>query len=306
MGVPASKILEDLQLGVWVGRVPGPGVSFVNRAYREIHGLRGDSTDGAGLEPSAHRVLDRSGHPYPSERMPFRRVVATGAAVAVDDMVIERADGSRVSIRASGQPLSDGEGRLTHVVVTVSDITREAAAEAERERFAARLELVVGHAPIALWSVDQEGIITLSEGAGLKALGVRPGELVGKSVFELYRDHPTIPGYIRQCLQGRSLYYTVQVGELTFDTFLAPVLDSTGAVKGALGVSHDMSELHRLQAAAIQDDRVMALGMLAASVAHEINNPLTYVLGYLERLELAHEQQEHALAAVDGPRASWW
>ena len=45
-----------------------------------------------------------------------------------------------------------------------------------------------------------------------------------------------------------------------------------------------MSELRRLQAAAIQNDRVMAMGTLAASVAHEINNPLTYVLHHLETL----------------------
>ena len=144
----------------------------------------------------------------------------------------------------------------------------------------ARLKLAVDHAPIAVFSIDRDGIITLSEGAGLAALGVRSGELVGKSVFDLYRDHPTIPGYIRRGLAGESFYYTVAGGRGRLRLLARARCGArTGRSSGVLGVSHDMSELRRLQARPSRTTGSVAMGTLAASVAHEINNPLTYVHG---------------------------
>lgn len=55
---------------------------------------------------------------------------------------------------------------------------------------AERLHTVGSNAPAFIWSLDKNGIFTLSEGRGLKALGLRSGEAVGKSVFEVYRDVP--------------------------------------------------------------------------------------------------------------------
>ena len=60
-----------------------------------------------------------------------------------------------------------------------------------------------------------------------------------------------------------------------------------------------MSEPRRLQAAVIQNDRVRAMGMLAASVAHEINNPLTYVIGSLQNLAHMLDRQIGMLAELN-------
>ena len=144
---------------------------------------------------------------------------------------------------------------------------------------------MVDHSPVVCWSADLDGIITLSEGAGLSSLGVRSGQLVGQSVFDLYRAYPTIEGYIRRGLAGESFWYTVSVGEAVYETWITPVRGASGDIQGILAVSNDVSEMRKLQARTIQADRVMALGTLAASVAHEINNPLTYVLSYLDELE---------------------
>jgi len=63
-----------------------------------------------------------------------------------------------------------------------------------------------------------------------------------------------------------------------------------GTVIGVIGLSHDVSEIRRLQATAIQNDRVIAMGTLAASVAHEINNPLTYMKGHADSLQAAIDE----------------
>ncbi len=278
-------MLDDLPIGVWVARVPEGSVVYSNRSFDEILGMR--AVPGSVLDdvPVTYRVHDAAGNVYPVDRLPFSRALATGERVAVDDMVIHRSDGKRVPIRAFAHPVKDSSGKATHVIVAFIDITNEARAREEQATFEARLKVVVDHAPVVCWSADRDGIITLSEGAGLSSLGVRSGQLVGHSVFDLYKDHPTIEGYIRRGLAGESFWYTVAVGEAVYDTWIMPIRDTTGSVQGILAVSNDVSEMRKLQARTIQADRVMALGTLAASVAHEINNPLTYVLSYLEELE---------------------
>src|SRR5262249_27117925 len=146
------------------------------------------------------------------------------------------------------------------------------------------LSLAVNHAPIVIWTADTNGVVTLSEGAGLASLGIKSGQLVGQNLFEIYRDHPTIPGYIRRGLSGESFWYTVEVDKVVYDTWLTPLRNVSGAIIGIAGLSKDVSEIRNLQSNAIQNDRVIALGTLAASVAHEINNPLTYMLGNLDLL----------------------
>ncbi len=301
--IDRPRILDDLPVGVWVGQAPGGAVAYANRAFEEILGRKAVPGIPIGDAPAAYALLDRSGRPYPADRLPFARVLASGKATVVDDLVTRRPEGD-VNIRAFGSPIFDAAGRLTHVIVAFIDITREVAAETERRLVEARLQFVCGHAPIVIWLADKQGNILLSEGAGLASLGVHSGELVGRNVFDIYAAHPTIPGYIRRALAGESLWYTVAVGEAVYDTWVSPVFGPASEPMGFLALSHDVSELRKLQKAAIQNDRVMALGTLAASVAHEINNPLTYVLAESEAAGREVDALDQLLARSPSAAAS--
>lgn len=291
-------ILETLPVGVWVAQVPSGEVTYANPEFRSIMGM--DAVQGVriGDAPATYRIFDRDGNLYPVEKLPFSRVVSTGRSATVDDLVIHRSDGARVNVRAFAYPKQDDGGKLTHVVIAFIDITAQVSAEVEREATEARLALAVNHSPIAIWATDLRGNVTLSEGAGLESLGVKSGQLVGRNLFELYALHPTIPSYLRRGLAGESFWYSVQIGTAAYDTWLTPLRDAAGVVVGIAGVSNDVSELRALQARAIQDDRAVALGTLAASVAHEINNPLTYMLGQQELLRDALDQMDRAIAAL--------
>jgi PAS domain S-box-containing protein len=280
-------ILDALPAGVWVGKVPDGSVAFSNPAFERIMGMCAvEEVDIEGA-PGTYGIFDREGKAYPVEKLPFSVVLTTGEPCVVDDIVIHRPDGRKANIRAFGYPVLDNDREMSHVVVAFFDITKEITAEIERQQSQAHLAFAVDHAPIAIWSADTEGIIRLSEGAGLAALGVKSGQLVGMNLFDLYKDHPTIPDQIRRAIQGESFQYTVEVGSAAFDTWLTPIRLPSGEVIGITGLSHDVSELRRLQSTAIQNDRVIALGTLAASVAHEINNPLTYMLAHAHRLNKA-------------------
>ena len=294
-----GAILDDLPVAVWVGKVPDGGVVYTNRAFERILGSP-VAASRLGDASQTYAVFDRDGQPYPSERLPFSRVLATGQPVMVDDMVARRAEGS-INMRCFGAPVHDAAGTVTHVIVAFLDITREVAVQVERNRVEAHLRFACDHAPIAIWTTDADSVVTMSEGAGLAALGVKSGQLVGQKVLDVFGAHPTIPGYIRRGLAGESFWYTAQAGEAVYHTWLTPLRGPAGEIVGLTGLSHDISELHRLQQTTIRNDRVMALGTLAASVAHEINNPLAYVLAQAEGVDAEVDVLEGLLAKMDGP-----
>ena len=120
----------------------------------------------------------------------------------------------------------------------------EALQESEK-----RLQTVVSNAPIVMWSLDKEGIFTLSEGKGLKALGLRPGEVVGQSVFDVYRDVPQIIEGNRRALAGESSVSIVEAGELIFESHYSPIRNKNGEVIGMIGVSIDITERKRAEEA---------------------------------------------------------
>jgi PAS domain S-box-containing protein len=68
--------------------------------------------------------------------------------------------------------------------------------------------------------------------------------------------------------------------------------DIDGAPVALCGIMQDITEEKELRSRAIQLERLDSLGMLAAGIAHEINNPLAYIDG---NLELLHEMLGHQL-----------
>ena len=244
----ALSVLDDLPLGLWVGQVPSGKQVYVNRAFRSILGL--DTTSGHGVTgmAEAHGVFDRQGRPYPADRLPYSQALATGRPVMVDDMVVHRPDGQRVYLRAFATPTSDVVDGHGHIVVAFSDITVEVQAQQARESVEKQLTFAVNYAPIVLWMHDCQGRISLSEGAALAGLGVAPGQLVGQSVFDLYKDDAEVLANIRRALSGEALQelYTKD-DKVSFQSHLAPTFGPDGEVTGVIGVATDVTETRRLE-----------------------------------------------------------
>ena len=107
--------------------------------------------------------------------------------------------------------------------------------------------MIVSKAPVVLFALNKEGIFTLSEGLALQKLGLQPGEVVGRSVFEMYRDYPRILDNVRRALRGDEFSTIDELPRLglIFEIHWVPLQDEQGSLAGTIGVAVDVSERNR-------------------------------------------------------------
>lgn len=277
-----ATVADCLPVGIFVVSAPDGAFVYANEAFQEILGMPPSAEARIGTYSPSYGIHTLGGDLYPEDQLPAARALRQKTSVTIDDIVIHRGDGKRVFVRAFARPLLDEAGSVTNVVVAFTDITEEIRTRSRADLAEGRLQHLLAHAPIILFAFDWQGIVTLSEGRGLEQLGFRPKELVGRSVFDLYPDDPALISYARRVLAGEEFSVVTRMGEVVLETSFSPIRGATGELDGAIGLCVDVTERVKAQTRLVQAERLASMGTLSATVAHEMNNPLTYILGSLD------------------------
>ena len=217
---------------------------LVNSAARRLLGYEQDEL--LALEPAA-LVASRDA---PRFEAAARQLRASGTWRG--EWRLRCKDGGTVPTDVSAVRLS-ADGRA-HWQVQLHDVADRGSTEQAPEEHTARLRTVVGSVPVVVFALDRDGRFTLSEGRGLDALGLRPGQVVGQSVFDVYRDEPGIVGHARRALAGETFTCTdeLRASGRIYDVRWGPIYAPDGTIAGATGVATDVTEHARI-AAALRD-----------------------------------------------------
>lgn len=151
------------------------------------------------------------------------------------------------------------------------------------------LAAIVENTDDAILSKDLNGTILSWNGGAERIFGYSAREMVGQSIRrlipeDLQHEEDEILARIQA---GRRVdhYETVRMrksGEsINVSITVSPLIDSQGRIFGASKIVRDVSERKRLEEQLIQSEKLAATGRMAATVAHEINNPLDAVLNLL-------------------------
>ena len=141
----------------------------------------------------------------------------------------------------------------------------------------------------AILSKDLTGKITSWNPAATRILGYTAEEMIGTSILriippELHSDEPIILAKIGAG-QRIDHFETVRITKdgRRLDVFLSisPVRDSSGQILGAAKILRDISARKQLQQSLLQAEKIAATGRMAATIAHEINNPLEAIVNLL-------------------------
>jgi PAS domain S-box-containing protein len=146
--------------------------------------------------------------------------------------------------------------------------------------------LAFENAPLGIFHYDARGIVTACNDAFVAIIGSSRQALIGLDMQTLPNER--IVATLQRALAGERALFEGEYTSVTADrrstvrVDFAPVRDSDGVVRGGVALVEDVTERRKLQARLAQSDRLASVGTLAAGVAHEINNPLAYVLSNLE------------------------
>ena len=207
--------------------------------------------------------------------MPFTKVVAPEDLPIAAANYRNRIEGKPAPNEYSLRILhSDGKTRLTMllrvsaiqfkgrvaVMGTLHNITEQMMMEVELRENRERLRTVINSNPMVLFALDRNGIFTLSEGQGLAELGLQPGQVVGLSVFDVYRGEPALLEDIGRALAGEAFQSTVQVGPMYFETTYSPLKNEQGESTGVIGISTNVTARRRADA-----ERERLIGIVEAT-----------------------------------------
>ena len=157
------------------------------------------------------------------------------------------------------------------------------------------LASIVESSDDAILSKTLDGIITSWNGAATRIFGYQPEEMLGTSIFRLIPEElqSEEAGIIARLRAGERIdhYETVRLSKtgerIELSLTISPIRDADGTVIGASKIAREIGPRKEMERLVVQTEKMVIAGRMAATIAHEINNPLEAIVNliYLARLD---------------------
>ena len=307
-----TELFETLQEGIYIV-TPDDRILDANPALVRMLGY--DSKEEL-LARTLADVLPDAAH-----RRLLRQEVDSQPMLQGREITLYRKDGSPIVCLNTAAVVRDTSGQILRYHGALMDITERREMERrlyQQQEFARRL---VDSFPDLILVLDAAGHYTFTSPRVKDILGYDPEEYDALELGERthVEDRPALQALFAEIVGGRQSFASLEIrvrhkqGEWRrIRCHFSPLFDETGKIDGVIISGRDVTELKRLEEQLIQAEKLAAMGQMLAGVAHELNNPLTAILGVTEllreregledatkrQLDLTHRQARRAARIV--------
>ena len=285
------RVLTDMNPQfIWMGTAAGE-VSYANQRFLEYIGKQ-HAPDDSGRWVEAFAAVDR-------QRVidTWTRSIQTGEDYNVEARLIRDNDQAARWFHVRAQPMRNDAGEIVnwlgvaidiHESRTFAETLRAQQMETERQR--AELESIYENTPIGLALFDPvEFRYQRINDELARTIGLPKEQILGRSILEVVPSVVTIGELFRQVATGKPVQNQIVEGEQagqpgvmrSWNVNYFPIRDSTGAITGITSASLEVTQQRKAEAALMQSEKLAAVGRLASSISHEINNPLEAITNLL-------------------------
>jgi PAS domain S-box-containing protein len=279
-----TELFETLQEGIYIV-TPDDKILEVNPALVRMLGYH--SREELLAKKVSEIFVDEE------QRKTLTREVNSQPAPEGREITLRRKDGKPIVCLNTSTAVRDTGGKIVRYQGALADITERRAIEKrlyQQQEFARRL---VDSFPDLIFVVDTQRRYTFVSPKVREVLGYDPQESVGMTFGD--RTHPeertALLAVFDDLLLGKRNFASFEMrvrhiqGEWRrIRCHFSPLFDEEGKIEGVVISGRDITELKRLEEQLIQAEKLAAMGQMLAGVAHELNNPLTAILGASELL----------------------
>lgn len=307
-----TELFETLQEGIYIV-TPDDRILDANPALVRMLGY--DSKE----ELLSRTLADLL--PDPEQRRLLRQEVDTQPMLQGREMTLYRKDHSPIICLNTAAVVRDTMGKVVRYHGALMDITDRREMERrlyQQQEFARRL---VDSFPDLIFVLDSAGHYTFTSPRVKEILGYEAEDSDAQDLGERthVEDRPALQSLFAEMFDGRQSFASLEIrvrpkmGEWRrIRCHFSPLCDETGKIDGIIISGRDVTDLKRLEEQLIQAEKLAAMGQMLAGVAHELNNPLTAILGVTEllreregfddstkrQLDLTHRQARRAARIV--------
>ena len=282
------RVLVDLNPQALWSANPDGQITYANQGFLDYLGIGEARLDDwlVSFLPADHdRVLRAWTHS-----------VRSGEPYDIEARLIRHSDGEARWWHLRGLPVRDDAGTIVQWLGVANDIHNgksfsetllQLQSETERER--AEIETLYKTAPIglALFDLDDFHYLRLNDRQAA-FFNLNPEEVVGRTLIEM----APIPGLretFEEVARGRPVINQLLEGELPshpgehrfWTVSYFPVYTPNGTIRAISAASLEITQQKKAEAALVQSEKLAAVGRLASSISHEINNPLEAITNLL-------------------------
>jgi len=277
-----TELFETLQEGVYFSTPEGKLLD-VNPAlvamlgYQSKHELLELAPNALNFDAAQNPVLGRGS----DDR----------GGVRTREVTLRRRDGSAAVCLDTSRAVWDEAGAIIRYQGTLTDVTEKRTMEAQLRQQEVFRQRLLESFPDLILVVDLNERYTFASSRIRDLLGYHPEELVGKRIGDLQDHSPEFLSLYRDVASGKQLFASCEYGALhrdstwrTMRASASQLFDSENKLSGVIFSVRDITVEKKLEQQVMQSERLAAMGQMIGGFAHELNNPLTAILGMSELL----------------------